>query len=262
MIMRINRNTKSQKRNNQVKKKNSDSAQENRNVTDEINTDNGNQEKKRNQRKETGSMNVHAPDLEFDQVQQEEQELELDQDQKQELNPDYSASGEPGLYETDEAGHDSGDPKEEIIRKLMAELEHKKDQLLRKSAEFENMRKRVQNDRIKQFEDARIDAILKFLPVNDDLQRTVKVLKDSGLDETYLKGIELVAGKMENVLNHYNVEKIDETGVPFNVNLHDALMRQKAADENTPPDTVLQILEYGYKIGDRVIRHAKVIVSE
>jgi molecular chaperone GrpE len=159
------------------------------------------------------------------------------------------------------AGMDT-DSYDEVIRKLMDQLEQKNDQLLRKAAEFENMRKRVQNERIRLYEDARIEALQYFLPVNDDLQRTVQVLKESGLDETYLRGIELVAGKMNSILNHYGVEKIDETGVPFNVELHDALMRQKAADDKTPADTVLQILEPGYRIGDRVIRHAKVIVSE
>jgi molecular chaperone GrpE len=154
------------------------------------------------------------------------------------------------------------DPKDEIIANLLAQIEQKNDLLLRKVAEFENMRKRVQNERMRLFEDARIDALQQFLPVNDDLQRTVNVLKETGMDGNYLKGIELVADKMENTLNHYGIEKINEVNVPFDVNLHDALMRQKPQDESTGSDTVLQVLEDGYKIGDRVIRHAKVIVSE
>ena len=154
------------------------------------------------------------------------------------------------------------DPKDEIIANLLAQVEQKNDQLLRKIAEFENMRKRVQNERMRLFEDARIDALQQFLPVNDDLQRTVNVLKETGMDGKYLKGIELVADKMENTLNQYGIEKINEVNVPFDVNLHDALMRQKPQDESTGSDIVLQVLEDGYKIGDRVIRHAKVIVSE
>jgi molecular chaperone GrpE len=157
---------------------------------------------------------------------------------------------------------DMEDPRDELITRLNAELEARNDQLLRKAAEFENMRRRVQNERIKLFEDARIDALQQFLPVNDDLQRTIQVLKEAGMDEKYLKGVELVAGKMENVLQHYGVEQIDDVLVPFDVNLHDALMRQKADDPGIGSGMVLQVLENGYKIGERVIRHAKVIVSE
>ena len=72
----------------------------------------------------------------------------------------------------------------------------------------------------------------------------------------------MVASKFDEVLNRYGVERIDDTGVPFDVNIHDAMLRQPAPDKKTKSDTVLNVLESGYKIGDRVIKHAKVIVSE
>jgi molecular chaperone GrpE len=173
-----------------------------------------------------------------------------------------STETQPEAGEEAKSTDESIDPKDEIIANLIAQIDQKNDQLLRKAAEFENMRKRVQNERMKLFEDARIDALQQFLPVNDDLQRTVIALKETGMDEKYLKGIELVANKMTNTLNQYGVDIINQVNVPFDVNLHDALMRQKPEDKNTGSDIVLQVLEDGYKIGDRVIRHAKVIVSE
>jgi molecular chaperone GrpE len=180
-----------------------------------------------------------------------------------------TAERETGSTETqsetdgqESSSDESVDPKDEIIANLLSQIEQKNDQLLRKVAEFENMRKRVQNERMRLYEDARIDALQQFLPVNDDLQRTVIALKETGMDEKYLKGIELVAVKMENTLRQYGIEIINQVNVPFDVNLHDALMRQKPEDQNTASDIVLQVLEDGYKIGDRVIRHAKVIVSE
>ncbi|MFN2373947.1 MAG: nucleotide exchange factor GrpE [Cyclonatronaceae bacterium] len=173
-----------------------------------------------------------------------------------------STETQPEAIENEIRTDESIDPKDEIIANLIAQIDQKNDQLLRKVAEFENMRKRVQNERMKLFEDARIDALQQFLPVNDDLQRTVLALKETGMDEKYLKGIELVANKMANTLNQYGIEIINQVNVPFDVNLHDALMRQKPEDKNTGSDIVLQVLEDGYKIGDRVIRHAKVIVSE
>jgi molecular chaperone GrpE len=136
-----------------------------------------------------------------------------------------------------------------------------KDQLLRKNAEMDNMRKRQQKERIIVFEQAQAAAIEAFLPVNDDLLRTLQAIEPSEETKAIQEGIELVAGKFQGVLEKYGVETITEKGVPFDVNLHEALMRQPA-QEGVPSDQVLEVLENGYKLGERVIRHAKVIVSE
>ena len=136
-----------------------------------------------------------------------------------------------------------------------------KDQLLRKAAEMDNMRKRQQKERIMVFEQAQAAAIEAFLPVNDDLLRTLQAIEPSEETKAIQEGIELVADKFQGVLEKYGVEAITEKGVPFDVNLHEALMRQPA-QEGVPSNQVLDVLENGYKLGERVIRHAKVIVSE
>jgi molecular chaperone GrpE len=64
------------------------------------------------------------------------------------------------------------------------------------------------------------------------------------------------------VLTKHDVERINQTGVPFDVDLHDAMMRQKAEDGSVESGTVLQVIENGYRMGDKTLRHAKVIVSE
>jgi molecular chaperone GrpE len=136
-----------------------------------------------------------------------------------------------------------------------------KDQLLRKAAEMDNMRKRQQKERIMVFEQAQAAAIEAFLPVNDDLLRTLQAIEPSEETKAIQEGIELVADKFQGVLEKYGVEAITQKGVPFDVNLHEALMRQPA-QEGVPSNQVLDVLENGYKLGERVIRHAKVIVSE
>ena len=148
------------------------------------------------------------------------------------------------------------------IRELEEEVEKLKDSQLRKSAEMENMRKRLRRDREQIFQSAREAALEAFLPINDDLIRTLKAMKESETDSSYLDGVQLIANKFEDVLQKYGVERIDETGVPFDVDLHDAMLRQKPEDESIESGTVLQVLENGYKIGDKTLRHAKVIVSE
>jgi len=145
---------------------------------------------------------------------------------------------------------------------LNKELNESKDSHLRKAAEFENFRKRVQRERSQIYETAKANALEDFLSISDDLSRTLEASKDLDVNQTFLEGVTLVASKFDEVLNKHGVERIDEEGVPFNVDLHDALMRQKSQDDSIVSDLVLKVVENGYKIGDRIIRHAKVIVSE
>lgn len=171
-----------------------------------------------------------------------------------------------------EESHYADFDKEELILKLeekdqqLAELEQEtqeaKDSHLRKAAELENVKKRFQRERSQLFETARAKALEDFLPINDDLRRTLKAFDETEVNESFMDGVELVANKFQEVLNKYGVERIDEELVPFNVDLHDAMMRQKPEDDSIGSDMVLKVLENGYRMGDRTIRHAKVIVSE
>jgi len=154
-----------------------------------------------------------------------------------------------------------GDELVDEIEQLRDEVGRKNDQILRKVAEFENLRKRTQRERVQLYDDAKINAIQDLLPVYDDLERSLQNAPE-GADDSFVDGIKLVYNKFTNALEKMGVERINETGVPFDVNLHDALLRQPAPDENTDSDTVLQVLETGYILGNKVIRHAKVIVSE
>lgn len=148
------------------------------------------------------------------------------------------------------------------IESLRHELDEKKDHLLRKVAEFENMRKRVARERVQLYENAKIDALREFLPINDDLQRTLQAAEANEVDETFLEGVKMVVSKFADVLDKYGVEAINEINIPFDVELHDALMKQKPPTDDVESNTVIQILEPGYKLKEKVIRHAKVIVSE
>lgn len=190
------------------------------------------------------------------------------------MEPDNSP-----LHDTQDAARDEGgqgeigmetDSDTLIIeqQKRIAELEQQveelRDTLLRRAAELDNIRKRVQRERIQMNEAARVKAVESFLPVNDDLQRTLQVLDSpAGSDQKGIEeGIRMIAAKFDEVLRQHGVERIDQTGVPFDVDLHDALMRQKPLEEGVESNTVLQIVENGYRMDGKTIRHAKVIVSE
>lgn len=154
------------------------------------------------------------------------------------------------------------DEQEEKIQSLEKEVSDLKDTVLRKAAELENVRKRVQRERVALFEDAKIASLEDFLPISEDMKRALGAVEGSEVNESFLEGVKLVANKFEEVLSKYGVESINEVGVPFDVNLHDAMLRQPAPKKKTKSDTVLQVLESGYRIGNKVIKHAKVIVSE
>ena len=187
---------------------------------------------------------------------EQEEILENSEEEVLEKNSDISDES------ADSEASEGKDEKELRIEELEAELAVAKDSMLRKAAELENVRKRVQKERYQLREQVKAEAMQDFLPLNDDLLRTLDASKDSSVDENFLAGVEMVSQKFAEILAKHGIEKIDDTGVPFDVNLHDSLLRQPATDEKTPSDTVLQVLERGYRMGEKVIKHAKVIVSQ
>lgn len=152
--------------------------------------------------------------------------------------------------------------RDDELEELQRQVEEIRESNLRKAAELDNYRKRVQRERSQIYETAKANALEDFLHINDDLRRTLRAAGELEVNETFMDGVTLIAGKFEEVLKEHGVERIDEEMVPFDVDLHDAMMRQKPEDEEIGSDMVLQVIENGYRINDRTIRHAKVIVSE
>lgn len=148
------------------------------------------------------------------------------------------------------------------IENLEQQVSELRDTVLRKAAELDNYRKRVQRERSQIYNSAKASALEDFLAISDDLTRTLHAIKEIEVPESFLEGITLLANKFDEVLKKQGVVRIDEEMVPFNVDLHDAMMRQKPEDESIESNTVLKVIENGYIIDGRVVRHAKVIVSE
>jgi molecular chaperone GrpE len=142
------------------------------------------------------------------------------------------------------------------LEKLNLEL---KDTLLRKVAEFENYKRRTENDQLNLLKYAAESFIKNMLPIYDDLERTVAHVDDENNFEQTKKGILLLFEKFNKVLENQGVKRIEAKGTKFDVALHEALMQQNV--EGAEPHTVLDVIEQGYIYKDKVIRHAKVIVS-
>lgn len=142
------------------------------------------------------------------------------------------------------------------LEKQILEL---KDALLRKAAEFENYRRRNESDQLNILKYAAESFIRNILPIYDDLERSLSHIDEASNFDSTKKGLLLVFEKFGKILENQGVKKIEAKGKPFDVHLHEALMQQPS--EGVPPHTVLDVLEHGYMYKDRVLRHAKVIVS-
>ncbi|TYP94949.1 molecular chaperone GrpE [Fodinibius salinus] len=184
----------------------------------------------------------------------EEQEQEVSEEQSEEELP-YQNFNEDELREMLVA-------REEELSELEQEVNELKDDRLRKVAELENYRKRVKRERSQVYETAKARALEDFLEINDDIQRTLGAAEELDVNETFFDGVQMVAKKLQEILRKNDVQRIDQEGVPFDVDLHDAMMRRKPEDDSIESDIVLNVVESGYRMGDRTIRHAKVIVSE
>jgi molecular chaperone GrpE len=149
---------------------------------------------------------------------------------------------------------------DEKIKSLENEVGEYKDRLLRKAAEFENYKRRVENDHVNLFKYAAESLIVKLLPVIDDFERSLVHIKDTKDAESIAEGIKLVYDKMMKILADQGVMPIEAIGKPFDVHYHEAIMQMKA--KNVEPHTVIEEFEKGYMYKDRVIRHTKVAVSE
>jgi molecular chaperone GrpE len=149
---------------------------------------------------------------------------------------------------------------EEKIKSLEQQAEEYKDKLLRKAAEFENYKRRSENDQLNLINYSGENLIIKLLPVIDDFERSLQHMGKAKDVDSIKDGIKLVYDKFMKILEDQGVKKIEAKGQPFDVNYHEALMQRK--DDSVPAHTVLDELEKGYLYKDRVIRHTKVVVSE
>lgn len=150
--------------------------------------------------------------------------------------------------------------KDEVdVSELEEKIKNLEDTVLRKAAEFENYKRRTENDQLNLIKYAAESFILKILPIYDDLQRSVDHLDESNLD-SLKEGLKLVLDKFSKTLDEQGVKKLNSKGEEFDVEYHEALMQQPSKE--VPPNTVLEEIETGYMYKDKVIRHAKVIVSQ
>ncbi len=184
--------------------------------------------------------------------------------------PDTAASAD---VETDEAQTSTDDTSadnstdtreteltlEERLAAAVQDRNTNLDQFMRAQAELENFRKRSQKEAEQNRLYYVVSLIRDLLPGLDNLQRAIEAAGQTGNVDELVQGVQMVAKQFENVLGQHKVVPIEAVGLPFDPNLHEAIQQIPSADHE--PMTVIQEIERGYKLEERVIRPAKVIVS-
>ena len=146
-----------------------------------------------------------------------------------------------------------------VLADLQRERDDYYDRLLRKSAEFDNYRRRIERERREQADQAVVDLLQDLLAVVDDFDRALTV--DSGESgAAYRKGVELIHGKLHDLLRRYGVKPIEALGADFDPNVHQAVMHEESPEHRE--GEVIGELRKGYTINDRLLRPAMVKVAK
>lgn len=176
---------------------------------------------------------------------------------------DDPSRDDPSLDDQSETNVQEQTP-EQIIADLEAQLADSRDQLLRKAADFENFRKRMNQEKQSSIEYANQSLLLDIIPIIDDFERAILAgengLQTGSADYTgFLEGIKMIERRFTSQLEaKWGLKRFNSAGELFDPNLHEALMMDKSPDVSEP--TVLEDFEKGYFLKERVIRAAKVKV--
>ena len=146
----------------------------------------------------------------------------------------------------------------EIVKEQLAK---EKDQYLRLFAEFDNFKKRTSRERIDIFKTANKEVITSLLPVLDDFGRAINQIEKSG-DDNLLQGVELINNKLVETLRAKGLKEMEvKPGDDFNTDLHEAITQIPAPSADLK-GKIVDVIEKGYKLGDKIIRFPKVILGQ
>ena len=160
-------------------------------------------------------------------------------------------------------GEEVVDQKDDLTveEKLQGELQGEKDKFLRLFAEFENYKKRTAKERIDLFKTASQDVMVALLPILDDFDRAYSEISKTS-EKDLLKGVELISNKLKDTLRAKGLEQIEvNTGDTFNADDHEAVTQIPAPSDELK-GKIIDVIEKGYKLGDKVIRFPKVVIGQ
>lgn len=143
--------------------------------------------------------------------------------------------------------------------KLQEELKTEKDKYIRLFAEYDNYRKRTSAEKLQIYDDATARAIKELLPLADSMTNALTQFEGKDVPEEFKKGIELIAQQLKQSFEKLKVEPFCEVGDTFDPELHNAV--SMIEDDSLPANSISAVYQKGYKVGDKIIRHAMVVVA-
>ena len=177
--------------------------------------------------------------------------------EKVEETTETKVSEEQTAETVDEQAEEGKDERDEKIKSLEDEVTAQKDKYMRLAAEYDNYRKRTANEKLSLYDDATAKAVTELLPVADSVRMALENLANA--DPEIIKGIELISNQLNKSFEKLKIEAYGKIGDTFDPNLHNAI--SKIENEELGENTLAQVFQTGYKIGDKIIRHAMVQVA-
>lgn len=184
------------------------------------------------------------------------EELNTEQPGTAEETETAEAEAAPEAEPADDKAEEKASPQDERLAELEKQIAAEKDKYLRVAAEYDNFRRRSAADRLNAAADAKASVITEILSVIDNFERA---LAAECTDENYKKGVEMIFNQYTGILTKLGVTEIEAQGQPFDPNIHHAV--NQVEDESFGENTVCQVFQKGYKLGDKVIRCAMVSVA-
>jgi len=216
--------------------------------------------------KKKGSKMEESEKEKVDEITDNKDINSQDENSSVEVTEDSGADGDETQKEPG-AGQEVSQPVAEPVKEARSEataetkLAEMQDRYLRLSAEFDNYRKRTLREKIELTKHAGESLLLNIIPVMDDFERAMKAM-DSSSDIVAMKaGIDLIYNKFKDFLAQNGIKEIEALNTDFNVDLHDAISKLPAAEESQK-GKVVEVVQKGYYLHDKVVRHSKVVVGE
>lgn len=190
--------------------------------------------------------------------EKKQKEQEVSEENQQEKTPENT--GKEKKRHKEDSKKSEIENYEETINELGTKLADTNDKYLRLYSEFDNYRKRTSKERIDLSKTASEDLIVSFLPILDDFERALKAIDLNEQNTALREGIELVYKKMQNIFMQKGLKAMESIGNVFDPDLHEAIAQTPAQDEDSK-GKILDEVEKGYYLFDKVIRYAKVVVA-
>lgn len=174
---------------------------------------------------------------------------------KKEENPEEAAEEVVEVVEEEFVSAADYEALQTELEKAKAEVQSKQDELLRALAEFSNYKKRIERDQLLTQQMMKGDIVKRFLPILDDMLRAL----ENAPDDPWVEGIQLIYRKLEMILEAEGVTRMDAEGKEFDPNFHEAILQEESDEHES--GTVIEVLQPGYLLGERVVRPAMVRVA-